>query len=534
MLKDLAISLSLANLCFIEAWSRLITKSTNPKAQYLRYSFQDSVAVIINVLLLAALIWVCVTLVRRSGSAAVLKAARWLFVLALLVPINGLIHTEFPDSTIDDTSVLFSSAGQTILVIAILLLAVYVVARFIDRVVKVAAIALLLLLPFVLITFGQTTWHLIKFSDKHARARSVTTFAAATRVVWLVFDEMDQKIAFDARPASLNLPELDRLRGESIYAPNAYPPAGQTLLSLPSLITGRFVSGAAAVNPSELMITFEDSQDNVSWGAQPSIFSKAREMGVNTTLVGWYHPYCRIIGESLDSCIYYDVRKRGWGEVFLSQAAALINTVPFVARSGLLNDSSFGLIKREEGARKQNFLGIYFSMLDDARRLAADPSVGLVLIHWSIPHSPNIYDRASEEFTWNKKVGYLDNLALVDRTVGDIRREMERAGVWENTTLLITSDHSLRGKHLRANFPPVTAESATEAYGKPDPRVPFVLKLSGKTQGVTYDPAFNTVVTHDLLLALLRGEIGSTESVTAWLEKNRSVAESPYKRNRKR
>ncbi|HKY04526.1 MAG TPA: alkaline phosphatase family protein [Blastocatellia bacterium] len=538
MLKDFGISVSLANLCFIEVWSRLITKSTNPKAQYLRYSFQESVAVIINVLLVATAIWLCVTLVKRSGSAAALRVARWLFIIGLLVAINGFIHTEFPDSAVDNAPALFDGAGQTILVVAILCVTVYLLARFLDRVVKVAAIALLLLLPFAAMTFGQTVWHIIKFSDKHPGPLAQPSATAAPRVVWLVFDEMDQKLAFDARPASLKLPELDRLRAESIYAANAYPPAGQTLLSLPSLITGRFISGAEAVNPSELMITFEDSQTAVSWGAQPNVFSRAREAGFNTSLVGWYHPYCRIIGEYLDRCVYYDVRRRSWAAVFLNQAAALINTVPFVASSGLMNDSSLGLIKREEGARKQNFLGIYLSMLDDAKRLSADASVGLVLIHWSIPHSPNIYDSAGQELTWNKRVGYLDNLALVDRTVGEMRQEMERAGVWEDTVLLITSDHSLRGKHLRANFPPAESEaaneSATERFSKPDPRVPFVLKLGGKPQPVTYEPGFNTVITQDLLLALLRRELTGAESVTAWLEKNRSVAESPYKRNRER
>jgi hypothetical protein len=35
---------------------------------------------------------------------------------------------------------------------------------------------------------------------------------AARRVLWIVYDEMDQRTPFLQRPADLQLPELDRLR----------------------------------------------------------------------------------------------------------------------------------------------------------------------------------------------------------------------------------------------------------------------------------------------------------------------------------
>jgi hypothetical protein len=59
------------------------------------------------------------------------------------------------------------------------------------------------------------------------------------RVVWIVLEELDQRIVFEARPAGLELPELDRLRRESLYAHAARPPAGTTDVTTPALITGR-------------------------------------------------------------------------------------------------------------------------------------------------------------------------------------------------------------------------------------------------------------------------------------------------------
>src|SRR5262249_35435519 len=40
-----------------------------------------------------------------------------------------------------------------------------------------------------------------------------------------------------------------------------------------------------------------------NWRDQPTIFKRARELGVNAELVGWHHPYCRILGDSLVRCL---------------------------------------------------------------------------------------------------------------------------------------------------------------------------------------------------------------------------------------
>ena len=39
------------------------------------------------------------------------------------------------------------------------------------------------------------------------------------RVVWLIFDELDERVAFAARPANLSLPEFDRLRAAGYDRP---------------------------------------------------------------------------------------------------------------------------------------------------------------------------------------------------------------------------------------------------------------------------------------------------------------------------
>jgi arylsulfatase A-like enzyme len=89
---------------------------------------------------------------------------------------------------------------------------------------------------------------------------------------------------------------------------------------------------------------------------------------------------------------------------------------------------------------------------------------------------------------------------------------MEQAGMWDGTTVLISSDHGYRGAEV--------------LDGKKDSRIPFILKLAGQKQGRDYSPEFNTIVTSDLLLSILRGELQTPEAVSSWLDGRCSAAPS--------
>ena len=151
----------------------------------------------------------------------------------------------------------------------------------------------------------------------------------------------------------------------------------------------------------------------------------------------------------------------------------------------------------------------YRAILREAETLADDPSFGFTLVHLPIPHAPHAYDRKTGEFTLGNSpiAGYVDSLALLDRTIGEIRRSMEKAGTWDSTTVLFTSDHPYR--------------EAMQLDGKSDPRIPYILKLASQKEGVEYTQQFNTVLTADLLIAVLRGEIADAPSAAAWLDRNR-------------
>jgi hypothetical protein len=81
---------------------------------------------------------------------------------------------------------------------------------------------------------------------------------------------------------------------------------------------------------------------------------------------------------------------------------------------------------------------------------------------------------------------------------------MAKTETWDNSTVIITSDHPYRESGL--------------LDGKSDPRIPWLLKMAHQRQGAIYSRQFNTIVTQDLLLAVLRGEVADAAAVQRWLD----------------
>ena len=114
------------------------------------------------------------------------------------------------------------------------------------------------------------------------------------------------------------------------------------------------------------------------------------------------------------------------------------------------------------------------------------------------------------------EIGYVDSVAVADRTLGELRLSIEDAGLWERTALLVTADHGWRTKVWRDN-PEWTRED--EAVSHVDTSgVPFVLRLPGQHASLLYSRRFNTLLTRRLLEGILRGTLTTPAQVPAAIE----------------
>jgi hypothetical protein len=342
----------------------------------------------------------------------------------------------------------------------------------------------------------------------------------------MIFDEMDQKVAFDARPASIQLPELDRLRAESIVANHATQTAEFTGIALPSLISGTFFRVTSMEGASKLEVVKEGSAATEDWRDQPNVFQHARQMGFNPALDGWYHPYCRIFGDELVQC--FATPSGHAGRAMLRERHAsqngLWNTVGFLFQMQWENlkdlyrfDGSSGSETLKAAYLQNEQQQEYFQIRDHAYEAAVDPRIGLLLIHFPTPHMYAIYNRRERNFSLNSSLDYLDNLALVDRTVGELRAKLEAAGLWDRTSLLITADHGFRPNLWKGNYGWTDAMDKLFSTGA-SPTVPFIVKLAGKQEHAVFDRPFSNIVSGDLSLAVLSGRVSTAEQVQVWLD----------------
>ncbi len=340
--------------------------------------------------------------------------------------------------------------------------------------------------------------------------------ASAVRVVWVIFDEMSQSLAFDHRPSGVQLPNFDRLKNETFYAVGATPPSDATLTSLPSLILGTAVVKAEPKGPDAILLWKSGARQPISWRSEPNVFDSARELGFNTAVAGWYHPYGRLLNRSLTSSFW----TTAWFPNGVEEPADRLSLPRVMAYR--TREAAMFLVAGQKGsvatvaASRAEMSSRFNRLIARASKFAADPSIGLALLHLPVPHPPSLFSRTKGAMEVDGRTSYLDNLVLADRTLGILRDTIERAGLWDRTALLVTSDHGWRPGMWRP-YPEWTAED--EAASHIDTTgIPFLLKLPAQKTGMQFGMPFNTVITRSILLEILGGRLKDVSQLPALID----------------
>ena len=487
-------AVSLANLCFIGSWFTMLYDADDGYFNRLPILAPSLLALLVNIFGLAAVIWLAMWVRRRFPNRALRLGLHLAFLALWLIPADfvrgGILH------------ILSAQVGAFVkqpMVMASLLAFLALVVWKHNLAAKIAGALAGVLAPLAFLSVGKSVLlilgviHLNQQTGNAVLPPPVPVSGNHPRVVWIIFDCTDYRLAFEQRPASVHMPEFDRLSNESLFCVNACSPGNCTISSMPALISGRQVSEISIANASDLNCTLADTQEKTTWRKLPSVFAEARTLGANTALVGWYHPYDRVLGDGLNYCEWYPFPM----------------VEPARARTFAL------AMRREIGCmiRPFHFHRIYVRLCQDSLResllLVTNATYGLILLHLPPPHTPGIFLPDKQEFFYwgmREPLGYFRNLALADFELGKLRQAMETSGEWDKTWLIISSDHSWG--------------NSSSYDGRQDVRVPFIVKPPGKNEAITYSPAFNTVLTHDLILAILRNQITNQQGLVPWLDKH--------------
>jgi hypothetical protein len=511
---DWLAALSLANLIFLRCWAELLSPEET-RIYWLKNSPAPNhyVSLIIDVIILGAYFYLLMGALRRGGRMA--KRLMLLSGLLILVSLVNSLRTLIANP---GTSLFLRFVEQRAPVIGVGLAIVLVGALVFGgiRALRPVYRMLIVISPFLLFTVGQSVYRIATYRsdeihDGPYAARLPGKPVGAPRVVWVIFDEWDEELTFPERPSRIHLPEIDRLRDAGLWATNAAPPNMFTDWSMPALTTGIPVEYVNPSGPNELMMYPRGASGRIPWSRQDTVFRAARRMGFNTAVVAWAIPYCRVLKDDLSDC---------WWWSGSNQYNSIGSTVPEMILNGPrslyenIYRSPFG-----QSLSTQRHIWVAENVVAKSLEVARDPNIGLALLHMPVPHPPYFYNAATGKndlggaaltgLTQQNQQGYVDALALTDKIIGELRRSMEQAGIWEHTTVIFSADHPYRHR------PQLDGHAVSR-------RVPFLVKPAGSASCVRYDAPFSALLTKKLILSILNAELLRSEDIATWIETRRT------------
>ena len=143
-------------------------------------------------------------------------------------------------------------------------------------------------------------------------------------------------------------------------------------------------------------------------------------------------------------------------------------------------------------------------MMQHSVEMIREGRLHFVFIHLPVPHPPGIYSRRTGQLCLCGD--YLDNLALADVTLGELRKEIDATPWASQTTLIVSSDHSWRVP-LWKYQPGWTAEEEHISNGHFEPKPVFEVHFPNEKTGVVVDAQFPEMREHDVIASMLDGKL---------------------------
>lgn len=503
-------ALSLTNLLAIQVWLVLL----RPGQEH-PLPAEEFIAAPIAVLMLGASLWLLAECGRRAFPVcAHVLGLGGLWLLILWAALKPSLQQWLAYA-------LGVNAGLTYFVALLVpLIVLTLMLRRPAAALRGLAGAALVMAPFLLVTFAQSGWQATHRAPSPALMSAgevprLPPDATRRRTIVLLFDEFDFELAFAAGVRRDALPVLDRLRHESLFATNAFPPMHSTIMALPAMLTGRLVAeGRTSPEPGDVLVRFDQATDFERFSAQTTVFSRLRSGGLSSLrLSDALLPPVRMAGPAdADRVVApFRVPRSMWQRV-AGHLVSLCASLPMAKGSGwdMALSNALGV-----PSPSLDIEGVARQMVD----LAGDAEADVIFMHLLLPHLPVVNDMSRRSFGAVASVDYRDNLPAVDRVVGEVVERLKQRGRLDDTQLLVVSDHFFRFKRA--------------AFGLGDHRVPFVVRFGGDAAPVgDVAQPFNTVLLADMLLEVAHGRIANSSQLEGWIRQRASFGESPLLKNR--
>jgi hypothetical protein len=325
--------------------------------------------------------------------------------------------------------------------------------------------------------------------------------ATRPRLVWILFDELAYKPAFESRDSSLSLPNFDRLRSESTLYTDVTPIAYRTTRAVPSLMLGQTVTDVVYTSDNRYLVQIGDSSHWIPFDVNASLIGMAKQHGLTTSIVGWYVAYCPIFASVATECYWSNDDAQDRGPTSLD--ASFAENVWFPLR--ILVEQFVAPAKAWADVSDWNAAGHIASVKDvsgHALVTLATSQADIIYLHLPAPHPPEFWNRRTVAFAPGGS--YLDSLDYSDRLLGRMLDLLASQPRWQATTLIVQGDHSWRTGMWRP-LPGWSAEDERISHGGEwDSRPVVMIHTPGQQSPATVSAPTSLMFVHDYVAGQIR------------------------------
>lgn len=331
------------------------------------------------------------------------------------------------------------------------------------------------------------------------------------RIVWLLFDEMSYDQVFVHRWPGLELPNLDKLRAESVTFSDVEPDGFYTEDVIPSIFLGNPINQVLGTPSGWMLYRTTRRAPWQSFDGRKTLFADAQREGWTTGAIGDYNPYCRILKDQLDFCW---MGMPPLPDHFSRSKTTLENiAAPLAANWKRLFEPKDR--PQPVPAGPSPVTGLPEVRAGDD--LINDSQIDLCFVHLPVPHPPGKYDRRTGKL--RSGGSYIDNLALSDRILGHMLAEIAASPAAGRTTVILSSDHSWRTWLWGHSYGWTREDELASGHRHFDPRPMLMVWFPGETVPATIARPVPLLSMHQLVERIMIGEIESPQQLEAWAAK---------------
>jgi hypothetical protein len=312
----------------------------------------------------------------------------------------------------------------------------------------------------------------------------------ARKVIWVVLDEFDPEIAFSEDNLN-DLFNFKDLLDSAVNHSQMYAPSNATVISIPSMLMGVPTYGNI-YNDVGMLEVKTSEQTVMPFSYKNTIFNRLSTHHFNSSILGFYHPYCSIFNQIKCKSFSYK-NDFNWysGIVHAYTHRRFVKIIDILFNKNYVPVSNVDFMA--------NITGQQLALLPE---FILDKDVNFTFIHLNVPHLPSYY--AQELFNENSDdllSNYKLNLKLADYSLNEILKNTNQIKN-QKVLLILSSDHWFR------------ARDAGKLVSHP---ALFIAKINDDTHKISLTKPTSSIYIEEMVNKFLNNEISSHGDIQNYL-----------------